>query len=102
MFSESVQSSRPYERRYIFWSSYIGILEGKLLTQLEASVIDPQQLKALKSVVREMLWRWVGDSTWCDNCDNGAKLDKLEKITSTGNFPSQKHCKACNMHYDIK
>jgi len=36
----------------------ISTLEGKMLTQLEASLPNGQQLTALKSVTRSLIWDW--------------------------------------------
>lgn len=103
MMNDKIYSSEDSHfgsRKYIFWDGDIGSLEGKLLTQLEASIQDKDQLKALKSVVRDMLWRWVEASTWCQICENGKKLEKLAKVTGTDGLPDQSHCKNCNMYYD--
>lgn len=34
-------------------------LEGKLLTQIEAAMQDPTQRKALKDIMRSLLWDWA-------------------------------------------
>lgn len=34
-------------------------LEGEILTQIDASIIDPIQRKAQKDIFRKMLWDWV-------------------------------------------
>ena len=36
----------------------ISNLEGKILTQLEASMPNDSQLTALKSVMRSLIWDW--------------------------------------------
>lgn len=87
-----------FERRYIFWGSYISILEGKILTQLEASIVDREQLKALKSIFRDMLWKWADETSWCDDCQNGKLKDKLP-FDGEAKF-KQYHCKRCNCFYD--
>ena len=47
-------------------------LEGQLLTFIDATFSDPQQRKAQKDIIRQMVWNWV--------------LPKA--LTSTGNFPT--------------
>ena len=77
MLNREVQE---FEKRYIFWGSYISILEGKILTQLEASIIDGKQLEALKSVFREMIWKWAEETSYCDNCRNGNGKRNLPRL----------------------
>jgi|SRR6185436_1394521 len=91
MLNREVQE---FEKRYIFWGSYISILEGKILTQLEASIIDGKQLEALKSVFREMIWKWAEETSYCDNCRNGNGKRNLP-------IKNQQHfCEHCNCYYD--
>ena len=37
----------------------ISNLEGKLLTFIDATVLDKEQRKAQKDIIRQMLWEWI-------------------------------------------
>ncbi len=37
----------------------VSYLEGTILTQLDASISDPVQRKALKDIFRTIIWDWV-------------------------------------------
>ena len=39
-------------------TSWVGNLEGQWLTLVDATFSDPQQRKAMKDVVRKMIWDW--------------------------------------------
>jgi len=52
-------SSSPSECVYVFFTWNIQDLEGKILTQIDASTPDPVQRKASKDIFREMIWTWA-------------------------------------------
>src|SRR5215216_2732672 len=93
------------DRRFIFWESYIKLLEGKLLTIIDASFPESSQQKAVKDLIRQSVWKWAEETTWCDNCENGRKIDKL-KLRTTNKSEGfvdgleQYCCENCNMFYD--
>lgn len=58
------------EVEYKFYSYSIGILEGKMLTLIEASIQDTEQRKALKDIVRQTIWTWAVEH----NCDDKGKI----------------------------
>lgn len=105
----NVPLSSDYEKKYIFWASYIdNVLVGKLLTLIDASVVDPRQNKALKDVIRQTVRQWAESTSYCNNCENGKNISKLPvtKSPTTGsdtkdNYFRQHHCPICNMYYDL-
>lgn len=54
------------EVKYLFHSHQISDLEGQILTFIDASIQDPIQRKALKDLMRPMVWRWAIDSSVAD------------------------------------
>lgn len=52
---------KPYEMevKYQFFTPQIQMLEGEMLTLVDASIGDPQQRKALKDIVRQTVWGWA-------------------------------------------
>ena len=57
----------------------IGILEGKILTIVDASVADKQQNKALKDIIRRAIWfDWAENliKTSPQSCDSMPELKK--------------------------
>lgn len=42
-------------------TAYVGNLEGQWLTIVDATFSDPQQRKAMKDIVRKMIWYWDVD-----------------------------------------
>lgn len=57
----------PSEVEYLLFSPSIGDLEGQVLTFIDASIHDPVQRKALKDLIRPMIWRWAIDSNMASN-----------------------------------
>lgn len=49
----------PDQVMYLLFSHAIGDLEGQILTFIDASIQDPIQRKALKDLLRPMIWRWA-------------------------------------------
>lgn len=47
---------------YVHRSYSIQDLEGKILTFIDASISDPVQRKALKDLLRPMIWSWAIES----------------------------------------
>ncbi len=39
-------------------TAFVGNLEGQWLTLIDATFSDPQQRKAMKDIVRRMIWDW--------------------------------------------
>lgn len=39
-------------------TAHVGNLEGQWLTIVDATFSDPQQRKAMKDIVRKMIWDW--------------------------------------------
>lgn len=39
-------------------TAHVGNLEGQWLTLIDATFSDPQQRKAMKDIVRKMIWKW--------------------------------------------
>ena len=59
--SKSNKDTSPasVETMYLFHSYSIGNLEGTILTFIDASISDPVQRKALKDLLRPMIWNWA-------------------------------------------
>lgn len=61
----------------------INNLIGKLMTQVEASITDPEQRKAAKDIYRQLVWEWYTNHTsslsraWC--FDKGFETDTPKK-----------------------
>ena len=55
------KDSSPMNREtmYLFHSYCISQLEGTILTFIDASIQDPVQRKALKDLLRPMIWNWA-------------------------------------------
>lgn len=53
-------------------------LEGKMLTQIEASFSDPTQREAMKDIFRSMLWDWAYLLTKTHSGSIDAKMHHLE------------------------
>lgn len=47
---------------YVHLSYAIQDLEGKILTFIDASISDPVQRKAMKDLLRPMIWSWAIDN----------------------------------------
>lgn len=47
---------------YQFGTFHISYLEGKLLTLIDASTPDKEQRKALKDIVRGIVWNWATEN----------------------------------------
>jgi hypothetical protein len=56
------KNTNPSEGKYVFQSYRIGELEGRILTFIDASISDPVQRKALKDLLRPMIWNWAGEN----------------------------------------
>lgn len=56
-------------KQYIIFSDSIQGLEGKMLTFIDASISDPIQRKAMKDLLRPMIWSWAIESDRSDNFD---------------------------------
>lgn len=54
---------------YVFRSYSIGNLEGNILTFIDASIQDPIQRKALKDLLRPMIWNWAGENNLEQHCE---------------------------------
>jgi len=52
----------PNDVVYVLKSYSIQDLEGKILTFIDASIQDPIQRKALKDLLRPMVWTWAIES----------------------------------------
>lgn len=59
MSKQGAGSISPSEMIYIFQNWQISELEGKVLTFIDASVADAVQRKALKDLLRPMIWEWA-------------------------------------------
>ncbi len=64
---------------YVLFTHSVGVLEGRVLTYLDAIVSDPIQRKASKDIIRPMLWDWAIQSNFADMCE--IKRTKLIKKT---------------------
>lgn len=64
---------------YVISTHSIGDLEGRVLTLIDASMSDPVQRKAMKDLLRPMIWNWAADS----NMESYYEL----KQKSVGNTP---------------
>lgn len=62
MSKQDVQSVTPDQVMYMLFSRAIQELEGKILTVIDASISDPVQRKAIKDLVRPMIWTWAIES----------------------------------------
>lgn len=62
--------------KYQFHTSHIGMLEGRVLTLVDASFQDPVQRKAFKDVVRQAIWGWAIEN-------NEATNDEENRVKST-------------------
>lgn len=40
------------------FTAWVGSLEGRILTVIDATFSDPQQRKAMKDVLRKTIWDW--------------------------------------------
>lgn len=47
---------------YVLFSWAIQQLEGQILTVIDASIADPVQRKAVKDILRPMIWKWAIES----------------------------------------
>lgn len=83
------------DKRYHFWSSSLGVLEGKLLTLLEMAITDKEQLKAAKSVIRNTVWEWAENNSSCRRCHNRKKLECTPKCTASSHTH---YCPDCNCY----
>lgn len=54
---------------YVIFSDSIQGLEGKILTFVDASISDPIQRKAMKDLLRSMIWQWAIESNRSENFD---------------------------------
>lgn len=57
------------------FTNAVSHLEGEILTVVDASISDPEQRRALKSVFSRTLWRW--ENSWSQNF----KFDPKEVTT---------------------
>lgn len=57
--SSSIAVSEPQQAN-LAWTFDLNDLRGKLLTIVDASFADQQQRKAVKDLVSQTLWQWVG------------------------------------------
>jgi hypothetical protein len=80
------------DKHYHFWSSHISTLEGQLLTLVEATV-DIERTKAVKDIIRKLVWDWAEDTSYCRRCDNRKRLDCREKCPKTTHAH---YCPDCN------
>lgn len=62
MSKQDVQSVTPDQVMYMLFSRAIQELEGKILTVIDASISDPVQRKAIKDLVRPIIWTWAIES----------------------------------------
>jgi len=53
-------------------------LTGKVLTQIDAMISDPEQRKAMKDIFRDILWNWYADGL--DGLREPWQLDKFPKF----------------------
>ncbi len=62
-------NSSPNDVVYVLFTHDVGVLEGKMLTYLDAILTDPIQRKAAKDIVRPMIWEWAIQSNMVDLCE---------------------------------
>lgn len=62
MSKQATGDSTPMDAIYVFNTHNIQDLEGKILTFIDASISDSVQRKALKDLLRPMIWGWAIDS----------------------------------------
>ena len=60
--SKSNEPKTPDQIMYLYHSYAISDLEGRVLTFIDASITDPVQRKALKDLLRPMIWQWAIDN----------------------------------------
>jgi len=71
-------------------ASTLSRLEGKVLTVLEASIANPEQLKALKSVMRSTLWEsYEKVFAWGEQCIVVIENDKKKGVSGTGSVSAK-------------
>ena len=60
--------------KYQFHTNHIGMLEGRVLTLVDATFGDPEQRKAFKDVIRQTIWEWaIGNNEATDDEENRVK-----------------------------
>lgn len=69
--------------RYRFYTAHISLLEGKLLTLLDASIADVVQRKALKDLLRQQIWGWAIEN----NLDKDHEENKVSQRLSGSDTP---------------
>lgn len=88
-------STRPAEKRYSFWEGYINTLVGKLLTIVDAIITDKQQKEAVKDLVKNTIWSWAEETSYCERCNNRNRLRCSVECPKT---PHQHYCPDCNCY----
>lgn len=81
----AINEPASQEATYIFKSYDIGILEGTILTFIDASISDPVQRKALKDLLRPMVWKWAIENNLEYLYDSSLKEEMLS-MGSTKNL----------------
>ncbi len=60
---------KAFEVTYVHTSNAISDLEGKILTFIDAAISDPIQRKAMKDLLRPMIWSWSIETNTAENYD---------------------------------
>lgn len=58
--------------KYIIYPVQVSSLEGKILTLIDAIILDKEQKRATKDLARQMIWGWLEDK---DKMEEGVDLD---------------------------